>query len=209
MTDVKEPALADGEVAAWQRLGVARVSDAMEAMGMRRSVVTGMRTTAPDAVTVGPALTIRQIIKHVSAKREDKLVRHAKTIRSGVTPGTFMVMDAGGFDDLSSWGENHSRFCMNHGIVGLLIDGCIRDAAIIRRMGFPAYCRGFTPFKSQWDLETAAIGEPVMIGRVQVRTGDLIVADEDGAIVVPQERRQSIFEAAREVAAEEERNFGL
>ncbi len=208
MSDTATPPLDPQEIAAWQRLGVATVSDVMEAMNLRRSVVTGLRTTAPDAVTVGPAFTIRQVIKHVSAAREDKLVRHAQAIRSDAPPGAFVVMDAGGFDDLSSWGEMHSRFCLNHGIAGLLIDGCIRDAARIRRMGFAAYCRGFTPLKSQWDFETAAIGEPVMIGRVQVRAGDLVVADEDGAIVVPMGQRQRILDAGLKIAEEEERHYG-
>ncbi len=55
------------EIAQWKQLGVATTSDAMEGLGLRRSVITGLRTTAPDAVAVGPAFTIRQMLKHATA----------------------------------------------------------------------------------------------------------------------------------------------
>ncbi|GAA4341470.1 dimethylmenaquinone methyltransferase [Pigmentiphaga soli] len=192
------------EIENWQRLGTATTSDAMEELGFRRSVVTGLRCTAPDKVAVGIAFTMRQMLKHASAGHSERLVKHAATIRTQTRPGDFVVMDAGGFTDLSSWGELHSRHCVQAGIAGLLIDGCIRDAAKIRRLGFAAYCRGFTPIKSQWDYETVSIGEPVMIGRVQIRPGDLIVADEDGAIVVPFAQRLEVLEAGLKIADKED-----
>ncbi len=192
----------------WRKLGSATVSDAMETLGLRRSVIPGMRCTAPDAVTVGPAFTIRQIIKHGTAAKEDKLVRHAQTIRGQVPPGSFIAIDAGGYPDLSSWGERHSQHAMRAGYAGLLINGCIRDAAKIRRLGFPAYCLGFTPFKSQWDYETAAVGEPITVGRVQIRAGDLIVADEDGVIVVPEARQAEILALGLSIHADEEAQYG-
>jgi len=196
------------EIAGWRRLGTATVSDAMESLAFRRSVIPGMRCTVPDTVAVGTAFTIRQMLKHASADKAQRLVRHPEAIREVARAGEFVVMDAGGFDDLSSWGEQHSRHCLKSGIAGLLIDGCVRDAAKIRRMGFPVYCRGFAPFKSQWDYETVAIGDPVMIGRVQVRPGDLIVADEDGAIVVPFAQRMQVLEAGLDIANKELIQFG-
>ncbi|MDO8279221.1 MAG: RraA family protein [Burkholderiaceae bacterium] len=191
----------------WRRLGTAVVSDAMEALGMRRSVIFNMRCTLPDVVSAGPAFTIRQLVKHGSAAPSDRLVTHAKAVREQARPGQFIVIDAGGFDDLSSWGEQHSRFCLEAGIGGLLMDGCIRDASKIRRMGFPAFCRGFTPLKSQWDYETVAVNEPVMIGRVQVRPGDLIVADEDGVIVVPSSHTPQVLELALSIEKEEKNAY--
>ncbi len=195
------------EIAQWKQLGVATTSDAMEGLGLRRSVITGLRTTAPDAVAVGPAFTIRQMLKHASASKEAKQVRHAQVIRQDVPAGAFVVMDAGGFDDLSSWGELHSRHCLDHGIAGLLIDGCVRDAAKIRRMGFAAYCRGFSPLKSQWEFETTEVNQPVMIGRVQVRPGDLVIADEDGAIIVPYDRRLDVLAAGLDVIRQEDLHY--
>lgn len=195
-------------LALWKKLGSSTVSDAMEAMGFRRTVIPGMRCTAPDAVAVGPAVTLRQIIKHGSSTKDDKLVKHAKMIRGDVPAGSFIVIDAGGYPDLSSWGERHSQHSMRAGYAGLVINGCIRDAAKIRRLGFPTYSLGFTPFKSQWDYETASIGEPVTIGRVQVRAADLIVADEDGVIVVPAARQNEILERGLAIHAEEEALFG-
>ncbi|MDP1968958.1 MAG: 4-hydroxy-4-methyl-2-oxoglutarate aldolase, partial [Burkholderiaceae bacterium] len=72
---------------------------------------------------------------------------------------------------------------------------------------FPAFCRGFTPLKSQWDYETVAVNEPVMIGRVQVRPGDLIVADEDGVIVVPSSHTPQVLELALSIEKEEKNAY--
>lgn len=196
------------DIAAWRKLGSSTTSDAMEALGLRRTVIPGMRCTAPDAVAVGPAFTIRQIIKHGSSSKDDKLVRHAQTIRGQVPAGAFVAIDAGGYHDLSSWGERHSQHSLRAGYAGLVINGCIRDAAKIRRLGFATYSLGFTPFKSQWDYETAAIGEPIVIGRVQVRTGDLIVADEDGVIVVPKDKTTEVLQLGLQIHADEEAIYG-
>lgn len=120
-------------------------------------------------------------------------------------PGHFIALDAGGFTDLSSWGEQHSLYCLQAGVSGLLINGCVRDTAKIRRSGFAAHCLGYTPIKSQWDFETIGVNEPIMIGRVQIRPNDVIVADEDGAVVVPREHATAILDAASVVLGEEQR----
>jgi len=196
------------EIESWRLLGAATVSDAMEAMGLRRTVIPGMRCTLPDHVAVGPAFTIRQLIKHGSATHDEKLARHAAIIRQQVPPGSFVAIDAGGYPDLSSWGELHSAHSLRAGFAGLVINGCVRDAAKIRRMGFPVYSLGYTPFKSQWDFETESVGQPIAIGRVQVRSGDLIVADEDGVIVVPAAHGPAVLALGLEIHARDDALYG-
>lgn len=204
---VNTKVLSAHEIAAWRKFGVATVSDAMEMLHLRRSVITGLRCTVTDVTAVGSALTIRQLVKHASSTHSQRLVRHPEILRTVAMPGQFIVLDAGGFEDLSSWGELHSKFSVELGLSGLLIDGCVRDAAKIRKAGFPVYCRGFTPIKSQWDYETVSVHEPVMIGRVQIRQGDIVIADEDGAIVVPVERATEVFDMALSIQAKEEASY--
>ena len=90
-------------------------------------------------------------------------------------------------------------------MAGLVIDGSIRDVEAIRKMGFPVFCRGFSPVKSQWDLETLSLNQPVMIGGIQVRPGDILFGDETGILVVPPERKQEVLSKATEILAGEEK----
>lgn len=163
--------------------GTARLSDAMERLGLPRSVITGFRCSTEGAVS-GAAFTIRQVPKHASTTRDQRLVRHDEVSRDLAQPGDFVVVDAGARTDIAGWGENHSARCHARGISGALINGATRDLAGIRRLGFPVHFLGTSPVASRWDLETAEIGGTVAIGGVQIRAGDALVADEDGLIVI-------------------------
>jgi regulator of RNase E activity RraA len=66
-------------------------------------------------------------------------------------------------------------------------------------MGFPVFCRGVSPVKSMWDLETVAVNEPVTIGGTQVRPGDLLFGDEDGVLVFPFDSRAAVLARAKEI----------
>lgn len=165
--------------------GTSSISDAMERLGQPRSVITGFRCSVEGAAAiVGNAFTIRQVPKHHPATPEQRLVRHDEISRNLAQPGDFVVVDAGGRTDISGWGENHSARCHSRGVSGALIYGATRDAAGIRRIGFPVFHLGTSPVASRWDQETAEIGGSVVIGGVQIRAGDVLVGDEDGLIVL-------------------------
>jgi regulator of RNase E activity RraA len=70
---------------------------------------------------------------------------------------------------------------------GYIVDGGCRDTAMILGIGFSVFCRYFTPrdIVGRWVAE--GLGEPVTIGGVQVSTGDYVLADRDGIVVVPQD----------------------
>ncbi len=95
------------------------------------------------------------------------MVRHGEVSRSLAPSGSAVVVDAEGMCDVAAWGEAHSYRCLNRGIVGLVINGAIRDARSIAKSGFPVLCKGFSPIKSQWDLATESIGEPLTIDGVR------------------------------------------
>lgn len=172
---------------------------------MPRAVIHGLRCVSPGSVVAGTACTIRQMPKHGTADRRERLVRHGAVSREIARPGEIVVMDTGGYIDSASWGENHSRRCMDRGVVGLVSNGCVRDVSRIRAMAFPAFCAAYSPVKSQWDLETAAINEPIRIGTVQIRPGDLVIADEDGVVVVPIEHADAVRTRALAVIEDEGR----
>ena len=147
--------------------------------------MTGFQCSAAGSgAVVGTALTVRQVPKHYPSKPGDRLVRHGEIGAELAQKGDFVVVDAGGRVDIAGWGENHSARCHARGVSGVLVNGSTRDIAGIRRLGLPVFHLGTSPVASRWDQETAEMNGVVVVAGVQIRPGDVIVADEDGLIVI-------------------------
>jgi len=117
-------------------------------------------------------------------------------------PGDVIVIDAHTSASTAFWGENMTISAMNRGVVAAVIDGACRDVTEIRHLGFPVVCRGIVP-------NVAAVtgyGEvnvTVQCGGVSVSPGDLLVADENGVVVVPLERCEAVLAQAQQLLATE------
>ena len=85
------------------------------------------------------------------------------------------------------------------GMAGMVLDGAIRDIWDIRRMGLTVYARSATPATAVGHYATVAKNVPVECAGVTVRPGDIIVGDEDGVVVVPQERAEEVLKKAKEI----------
>lgn len=189
--------LTDHDLARFRRLSASQLSDAMEGLGLRRSVIAGFRFLGrDDAVMVGTACTVRQVPKHHPAAAGERLVRHDEVSRTLAAPGQIVVVDAGGRTDVAAWGENHSIRCRDRGVAGALINGSTRDTAAIARSGFPVFCRGASPISSRWDMETAGLDVPVVVEGVTIRPGDIVFGDADGVIVIPPACKDEVLVAA-------------
>ena len=86
-------------------------------------------------------------------------------------------------------------------IIGAVVDGTVRDPQQYREMGWPVWCRGFTPITGKWRMQTVEINGTVQIGGVQVSPGDLVCADEAGIAFVPHERAAEVLDVARKIDA--------
>ena len=111
-------------------------------------------------------------------------------------PGDVLVVDAGG-NVAGYWGEVLASSAQARGVRGLIIDGGCRDVAALRRRGFPIWSRGVS-IRGCVKVTPGTIGEPIVCGGVHVRTGDYVVADDDGVVVVPRERAREVLDAARQ-----------
>src|SRR6185312_5745995 len=197
--------LTDQERADFAALASGQISDSMEMLGLRRSIVTGlMMLAAPGAKFVGTAVTVRQVPKNANEDREAKLTRHQEVTRKIAGKGDVVVIDNGGRLDVATWGEFHSYACKQNGVAGAVVDGASRDGPDVRASGLPTFVRGLSPVKSQWDLKTAPINEPVMLGQVRVDPGDIVFADETAVVVIPQAKKAIVLAKANEVRASEE-----
>jgi regulator of RNase E activity RraA len=77
-------------------------------------------------------------------------------------------------------------YCMGKGGVGVIVDGCIRDYPDAKNLGIGLWLRGTTPnYHTQTDIYPFAVNVPIACGNVLVMPGDIIVADDDGCVVVP------------------------
>ena len=94
-------------------------------------------------------------------------------------------MAAGGSARAACWGELFSAAARARGARGTLIDGYCRDARRIAALGYPVWCRGTLPLDCKGRTAVTAWRQPAVVGGLQVRPGDLVVADDDGAVVIP------------------------
>jgi len=199
--------LTDQERADLEALNSGQLSDAMESLSLRRSVVTGLiMLAAPGAKIVGTAVTCRQVPKSADEDRAAPLTRHQQVTRKIAGKGDVVVIDNGGRLDVATWGEFHCYACKQNGVAGAVVDGATRDAPEVRASGLPSFVRGLSPVKSQWDLKTAAINEPVMLGNVAVNPGDIIFADETAVVVIPLAQKAIVLAKANDIRRMEDAN---
>ncbi len=111
-------------------------------------------------------------------------------------PDDVFVAAAGGSWRSGVWGELLSTAASNSGCVGAIIDGAVRDVVKMRAMQFPVFARGTCVYDSMHRQRVIDIDVPVQIDRVRICPGDLIFADEDGVVVVPQAVEQEAIRAA-------------
>ena len=96
-------------------------------------------------------------------------------------------------------GELSSVTMTLRGVRGYIVDGGCRDSDFIKNIGFRVWCRYFTPVDvvGRWEAET--FGEPITIGGVQIQTGDYVLADFDGVVIIPGAIAEQVVERVEEV----------
>jgi 4-hydroxy-4-methyl-2-oxoglutarate aldolase len=111
-------------------------------------------------------------------------------------PDDVLICAAGGSMRSGIWGELLSTAARNRGCVGAIVDGAVRDVVAMRRMEFPVYARGRSPYDSQNRQRVVDIDVPVEIDGVVFTPGDLVLADSDGIVVVPRSVEQEALRMA-------------
>jgi len=126
----------------------------------------------------GPAYTVK-------AKAYMNLNLHRAV--ANANPGDVIVANCSDAYDAGYWGDLLTSGALKQGMVGLVIDACVRDADEIEELGFSVFCRGFCIKGTGKDPE-GSLNEPIIIGGIRVNPGDIIVGDRDGVVVVPKDR---------------------
>ncbi|MCH2388041.1 MAG: 4-carboxy-4-hydroxy-2-oxoadipate aldolase/oxaloacetate decarboxylase [Opitutales bacterium] len=167
-----------------------------EALGQIGDLPHGIKPLHPAMRICGPAYTVKaKAYMNVNLHRA---YAYAK-------PGDVIVADCSGAYDAGYWGDLLTSGAMRQGIAGLVIDACIRDADTIEELGFPVFCRGLCIKGTGKDPE-GGLNQPIMIGKVSIRPGDIVVGDRDGVVIVPQDR---VTEAIEKGQAREEKEAAV
>ncbi|HEY1639985.1 MAG TPA: RraA family protein [Streptosporangiaceae bacterium] len=140
----------------------------------------------------GPAFTVR-------CPAGDNLMLHAAIYRAA--PGSVIVVESGD-TDYALAGGNVCAVAQRNGIAAFVLDGVIRDVAEVRERGFPVFARGVIPIPGTKTAVTP-LGEPARCGGVTVHPGDIVVADEEGIVVTPRDRREQVLRDAQARLARE------
>ncbi len=111
-------------------------------------------------------------------------------------PDDVLVCAAAGSMRSGIWGELLSTAARNAGCVGVVVDGAVRDVAQMRSMKFPVFARGRCPYDSRDRQRVIDFNVKIEIDGVIICPGDLIAADQDGIVVVPQAVETSVVRAA-------------
>lgn len=175
-------------------LGVAMVSDGILPRQVR-GVVAG------HVLTLG-YLPERRAISDPQLRRTPSRLGH-HTVFGMAQPGDVVVIDARGIAGLSVLGGIAATAAHRSAVSGCIVDGGVRDLNEVREAGLSLWSRAVTPRTGKWRLEATAINQAVMCGGVQVRPGDVAVADETGICFIPVDNAEHILDRIVEVAEAE------
>lgn len=179
-------------VASFKSLPVANVSDCMNRLFAGGSNIRPIHDSTE--VIAGAALTVR------TRPGDNLVLHHAIDIAE---PGDIIVVDAGGDQTNAMMGEIMAALAIKKGVAGIIINGAIRDAAEIRRMGLPVFATGVShrgPYKDG----PGEINTPICIDGMVIEAGDLILADGDGVLSVSIDHAEAILAAAQAKYAAEQ-----
>jgi regulator of RNase E activity RraA len=120
-------------------------------------------------------------------------------VLEAVEPGDILTIQAYGDRFTGCMGEILFTYFRERGGQGLVADGFVRDWPRLKKVGVPVWARGTTPnFATQWGLFPFAYDVPIACGEVLVLPGDIMIADDDGAVVVPAQLAQLVARIAAE-----------
>lgn len=191
-------------------IGSATAAGELARLGIRDPYIQGPVARTPGKSIVGPALTLQFMPKREDqyavdeyADPEKQLHRHALY---HTQPGDIIVVDARADMNSGVFGDMMMTFFMGQGGIGAIVDGCIRDyPKIVKDLDIGLWLRGTTPnFHTQTNIVPFAVNVPIACGDTLVMPGDIIVADDDGATVVPVGLAPELVEKAQTHAEWEE-----
>jgi len=181
----------DEIVRKFESLSTSTISDALDKFGIA-GACKGIMPVVSGVKMVGTAYTVRYVpVGAVKGSVGDYI--------DDVLPGDVVVLDNNGRTDCTVWGDILTMTAKMKGISGTVIDGVCRDIPSILEEKYPVFSRGRFMMTGKDRVMVEATQVAVSIGMVQVKPRDILVGDDSGVVVVPQEMAEKVFEVARTI----------
>jgi 4-hydroxy-4-methyl-2-oxoglutarate aldolase len=162
------------------------ISDTLWKLGYDTAVPGTLVRPLKDAYVVGEVTTMLYLPQRRSPQYAENKLNHSTGFKAA-KPGQVVVMVGDHEGVFSILGGNAAKLAVTHGIAACLIDGGVRDVQEILETGLAVWARGATPKTARYRLELFQINGPVAFCGVQVRPGDVAIADPNGICFVPSE----------------------
>lgn len=160
-----------------------------EAGGRIGALPAAIKPVAPGMAVCGPALTVH------SPPGDNLWLHRALDLAQ---PGAVLVVAVGGGFEYGYFGEIMATMALARRLGGLVIDGGVRDGALLAAIGWPVFARGLAIRGTGKDAGAIGwIDHPVRVGEVTVHAGDLIVGDGDGVVAIPRTRAAEVVAAGQ------------
>jgi 4-hydroxy-4-methyl-2-oxoglutarate aldolase len=197
------PPPGDPLIAGFKSTYAASVSDAVELVTGKVGTMRHDMKLMTGANVVGRAVTAIARAVPAAEATAQLATKHSVEMIDAALPGEVGVIVMEGTLDIAAMGNLMATAAVERGMAGMVLDGALRDLWDVRRMGLTVYARAKSPRTAVGHYATVARNVPVECAGVTVRPGDIIVADEDGVVVVPQERAAEILAQAQAIDARE------
>jgi regulator of RNase E activity RraA len=208
-TSPSASASADPLIAGFARVSPANVSDAIDQIVGRRGFLAHDVRPYVAGAFVGRAATAL-----VKANSPDKTTptlaaKHSVEMIDSAKPGDVGVIVMDDSLDVAAMGGLMATAAKSRGMAGMVLDGAVRDVREIKALGLPVYARSISPANAVGRYASVANQVPVECAGVTIAPGDIIVASEEGVVVVPKDRAAEVLKRAEEIAARERKMIPL
>lgn len=177
-------------------LYAAVVADVLDSLGYRhQSLAASIRPLTSRHRVAGRVFSARAETVDAIPEEPYKLEMAAVDALQG---GDVLVCDVGDDRSCGFWGELLTTACMYKNVGGVVMSACTRDMWKIKDLDFPVFGIGYHPADSKGRTDIVAIDCPIEIGGVKTKSGDLILGDEDGVVIIPSEVEAETIRLSRE-----------
>ena len=188
--------MADPNVDRASRLDTTALSDALDRLGIAGQCL-GVKPLDPGFRLAGRAFTILYGPAGTPSGTVGDYI-------DDVPDGGVVVLDNGGREDATVWGDILTMVAHRRGLAGTVIDGACRDTHLARELGYAIYSRSWSMRTGKDRVQVEAMNGPVNIGEARVEDGDLLRGDADGVVVVPRAHEDAVLAAAEEIDRKED-----
>lgn len=186
-----QPLAQDEIVQQYKKISTSAISDALDKHGIE-GVCLGISPLDNSFRTVGRAYTIKYGPCGVEKGTVGDYI-------DDVPPGHVVVLDNGGRTDCTVWGDILTTAAKRAGIAGTVINGVCRDVSLAISDHYPIYSAGRTMRTGKDRVQVEGVNIPVTLGNIRVNVNDIIAADADGVVVIPQEIEAEILKTALQI----------